>query len=190
MQITYTLVSELPKFPLSVRGNFSRGIVLWRGVIWCVENSFISECAFWIFKWIIWLLNFREALESWQLYKEGRRMIGWSGLYLLTFFSILGWAGNAVGLERRQAPLHAGWWGHHQCLMLQPKPLLAVCCNWSQHQDMGMLKQPKCSKCCEKNRYDNPWLMFQSNKYKAESQKNPVGTLILTLIEDFSFWNT
>lgn len=53
------------------------------------------------------------------------------------YFLYPGWPGHAVGPEWGQAPLHPGKWWHHQCPLLQPQSLLAVCCHWPQYQDLG-----------------------------------------------------
>lgn len=48
-----------------------------------------------------------------------------------------GLQGHAVGLERRQAPSHSGPQWHHHRPLLQPQPLLALCCFRTLHQDLG-----------------------------------------------------
>lgn len=48
-----------------------------------------------------------------------------------------------MGPEWGQAPLHPGQWWHHQCPLLQPQPLLAVCRHRPQYQDLGKRLNPK-----------------------------------------------
>lgn len=50
-----------------------------------------------------------------------------------------GWTGHALGSERRQASLHAGWRWRDQRSLLQPQQILAVCRHWAEHQDLGTI---------------------------------------------------
>lgn len=53
--------------------------------------------------------------------------------WILLCFRKQGWPGHAVGSQQRQAPLYARHWGHHHHPVLQPQPLLALCCHGPQH---------------------------------------------------------
>lgn len=79
----------------------------------------------------------QEAVSEHKVFVISGRYVSFSICIYCVCPYISGWAGHAVGPEWRQAPLHPGWWGHHQRPLLQPQPLLAVCCHWTQHQDLG-----------------------------------------------------
>ena len=51
-----------------------------------------------------------------------------------------GQADHALGSERGQASVHPWWWRHHQCSLLQPQQILALCRHWTIHPDLGTLK--------------------------------------------------